>query len=162
RGRCRDEGEGLQSQTLYQRRRDRDPRTGARRRAATNRHVMASELLSTSAINRAGMIPMLFRIPSILFALVIFAVSSAHANDAYPGGPVRLIVPFAPGGLVDVMGRLLGQKLGEHLGQNFVIENRAGGGGNTGVALAQAAAPDGYTILFTSSTFLVNPALQKV
>lgn len=111
---------------------------------------------------------MMLRISSIssalafLAALVLFA-ASAHASSAgYPARPVRLIVPFAPGGLVDVMGRLLALKLGDQLGQSFVIENRAGGGGNTGVALAQAAAPDGYTILFTSSTFLVNPALQKV
>ena len=100
---------------------------------------------------------------SILAALALLAANVAHADPtAYPARPVRLIVPFAPGGLVDVMSRLLAQKLGEQFGQNFVIENRGGGGGNTGAALAQAAAPDGYTILFTSSTFLVNPALQKV
>src|SRR3954463_13124544 len=104
---------------------------------------------------------MLLRISSILAALAILAANAAHA-EPYPARPVRLIVPFAPGGLVDVMGRLLAQKLGEQLGQNFIVENRGGGGGNTGVALAQAAAPDGYNILFTSSTFLVNPALQKV
>jgi tripartite-type tricarboxylate transporter receptor subunit TctC len=100
---------------------------------------------------------------AVLAAMAIFAADAAHASSAgYPARPVRLIVPFAPGGLVDVMGRLLAQKLGDQLGQSFIIENRGGGGGNTGVALAQAAAPDGYTILFTSSTFLVNPALQKV
>src|SRR5213083_172608 len=113
-------------------------------------------------LNRIESVPMLFRIPSILAALAIFAASSAHANPSYPERPVRLVVPFAPGGVVDVMGRLLAQKLGDQLGQNFFIENRGGGAGNTGAALAQAAAPDGYTILFTSSTFLVNPALQKV
>ena len=72
--------------------------------------------------------------------------------------------------LLVAVGRLIGfavdrrgvAQLGEQLGQNFIIENRGGGAGNTGAALAQAAAPDGYTILFTSSTFLVNPALQKV
>jgi len=106
---------------------------------------------------------MLLRISSVLVALGLLAASAAHADPAgYPNRPVRLIVPFAPGGLVDVTGRLLAQKLSERIGQNFVIENRGGGGGNTGVALAQSAAPDGYTILFTSSTFLVNPALQKV
>jgi tripartite-type tricarboxylate transporter receptor subunit TctC len=106
---------------------------------------------------------MALRISSILAALAILAAGAAHADPtAYPVRPVRLIVPFAPGGLVDVMGRLLAQKLGEQFGQNFVIENRGGGGGNTGAALAQSAVPDGYTILFTSSTFLVNPALQKV
>jgi tripartite-type tricarboxylate transporter receptor subunit TctC len=106
---------------------------------------------------------MVLRISSILAAVAILAANAAYADPAaYPVRPVRLVVPFAPGGVVDVMGRLLAQKLGEQLGQNFVIENRGGGGGNTGAALAQAATPDGYTILFTSSTFLVNPALQKV
>jgi tripartite-type tricarboxylate transporter receptor subunit TctC len=106
---------------------------------------------------------MVLRISSILAAVAILAANAAHADPvSYPVRPVRLVVPFAPGGVVDVMGRLLAQKLGDQLGQNFVIENRGGGGGNTGAALAQAATPDGYTILFTSSTFLVNPALQKV
>ena len=105
---------------------------------------------------------MMLRISPILAAVAILMANAAHADPAYPARPVRLIVPFAPGGVVDVMGRLLALKLSDQLGQNFVIENRGGGGGNTGAALAQAATPDGYTILFTSSTFLVNPALQKV
>lgn len=123
---------------------------------------MAPELLSANDVNGAEKIPMMFRTAPILAVLAILAGNAAHADEKYPERPVRLVVPFAPGGVVDVMGRLLAQKLGDQLGQNFFIENRGGGAGNTGAALAQAAAPDGYTILFTSSTFLVNPALQKV
>ena len=88
-------------------------------------------------------------------------LSPAH-SETYPARSVRVVVPFQPGGVVDIMARLIFQKLSESLGQNFYIENRAGGGGNVGAAMVQAAAPDGYTILVTSSSFLVNPSVQKV
>jgi tripartite-type tricarboxylate transporter receptor subunit TctC len=87
---------------------------------------------------------------------------AAGAVDGYPSRPVKVLLPFSPGGVVDVMGRLLAQKLSDRLGQNFYVENHGGGGGNTGAAMVQAAAPDGYTILITSSSFLINPGLQKV
>jgi tripartite-type tricarboxylate transporter receptor subunit TctC len=96
----------------------------------------------------------------------VVALTLAHSVDAqggkYPDRPVKVILPFPPGGVVDVMGRLLAQKLSENLGQNFYIENQSGGSGNTGAFAAQRAAPDGYTILITSSSFLVNPGFQKV
>ena len=99
-------------------------------------------------------------------AVAVVALASGHSADAqsgkYPDRPVKVILPFPPGGVVDVMGRLLAQKLSESLGQNFYIENQGGGGGNTGAFTAQRAAPDGYTILITSSSFLVNPVFQKV
>jgi tripartite-type tricarboxylate transporter receptor subunit TctC len=96
----------------------------------------------------------------------VVALTLAHSVDAqggkYPDRPVKVILPFPPGGVGDVMGRLLAQKLSENLGQNFYIENQSGGSGNTGAFAAQRAAPDGYTILITSSSFLVNPGFQKV
>ena len=92
-------------------------------------------------------------------ALALPAPRAAHAAS-YPTRPVRVIVPFAPGGVVDIMGRLLSQKLSEALGQNFFIENVGGAGGNIGVAKAAAARPDGYTLLMTSSSFVVNPSLH--
>ena len=96
-------------------------------------------------------------------AFSVLAATVAHGETlSYPTRPVRVVVPFLPGGVVDVMGRLIAQRLSEHLGQNFYIDNRGGGGGNLGAAVVQAAAPDGYTILFTSSSFLVNPGVQKV
>jgi tripartite-type tricarboxylate transporter receptor subunit TctC len=79
--------------------------------------------------------------------------------QTYPGKPVRMIVPFAAGGPVDVVARLIGQKLSDKLGQQFVVENQVGAGGNTGMGNAAKAAPDGYTVLFVSSSFVVNPSL---
>jgi tripartite-type tricarboxylate transporter receptor subunit TctC len=77
----------------------------------------------------------------------------------YPLKSIRVIVPFAPGGPTDVIGRLVGQKLNEAWGQQFVIDNRGGAGGNIGMGLAARANPDGYTWLLVSSSFVVNPSL---
>jgi tripartite-type tricarboxylate transporter receptor subunit TctC len=74
---------------------------------------------------------------------------------------VRIIVPFAPGGPSDITARLMGMKLGEVLGQTFVVENRAGAGSNLGTLAVARSAPDGYTLLVTSSAFTVNPSLYK-
>jgi tripartite-type tricarboxylate transporter receptor subunit TctC len=83
----------------------------------------------------------------------------ADAQVTYPDRPVRLIVPFAPAGPVDVVARIIGQKLSETLGKQFFIENQAGAGGNLGMGNAAKAAPDGHTILFVSSSYVVNPSL---
>jgi tripartite-type tricarboxylate transporter receptor subunit TctC len=83
-----------------------------------------------------------------------------HAQH-YPARPVRLIVPFTPGGGVDIVARALAQKMGEGLGQSIVIDNRAGAGGAIGMELGARAAPDGYTMLIASSTITINPALYK-
>jgi tripartite-type tricarboxylate transporter receptor subunit TctC len=87
--------------------------------------------------------------------------SAAIAADDYPTKPIRFIVAFAPGGPVDVMARVVAQKLLETLRQPVVVENRAGAGGNIGSALVARSAPDGYTILVQSSAFAVNPTLYK-
>jgi tripartite-type tricarboxylate transporter receptor subunit TctC len=80
--------------------------------------------------------------------------------QAYPARPVKVIVPFAPGGQTDVIARVVSQKLSEHFGQQFVVENKSGAGGNIGIGLAAQAAADGYTLLFTDgTTFVVNPNL---
>jgi len=80
----------------------------------------------------------------------------------YPDRQVRILLPFPPGGVADVVGRLLAQKLSENTGQNFFVENRAGAAGNIGAQMVQSLPPDGYTIMLTSSSFLINPGLQKV
>lgn len=79
--------------------------------------------------------------------------------QSYPTHAVRIIVPFAPGGPPDIVARALAQKLSERLGQQFVIENLPGAGGNRGIATASRAAPDGYTLLVISTGFFVNPSL---
>jgi hypothetical protein len=79
--------------------------------------------------------------------------------QTYPTRPVRMIVPFAPGGPTDIVARLLTQKLGEHLGRQFYVENVAGAGGNLGMRAAARAAPDGYTLALVSSSYMVNPSL---
>src|SRR5436309_14694712 len=96
-------------------------------------------------------------------ALTIGAVefSRPAAAAGYPDRPVRIVVPFAPGGPSDLTARLMSVKLAEALGQTFFVENRAGAGSNLGTAMVARAAPDGYTLLVTSSAFVVNPALYK-
>lgn len=100
-----------------------------------------------------------FRILGAIAALVA-AIGLAPASAAnYPDKPVKVIVPFAAGGPTDVMARLIAQKLSESLKQQFYVENRPGAGGNIGMAEAGRAAPDGYTLLVASSSFVVNPSL---
>jgi len=86
-------------------------------------------------------------------------VASRVRAQTYPTRPVRVIVPFAPGGPADIVARLLTQKLGDHLGRQFYVENVAGAGGNLGMRAAARAAPDGYTLVLVSSSYMVNPSL---
>jgi tripartite-type tricarboxylate transporter receptor subunit TctC len=95
----------------------------------------------------------------------VFAFSAAcilaglcHAQD-WPGKPIRLVVPFAPAGPADIIARLLGQKLSEYLGQQVLVDNRAGAGGNIGAAAVAKSPPDGYTALVTTSALAVNVSL---
>lgn len=88
--------------------------------------------------------------------------SIARAQGKFPDRPITLVVPFAAGGSTDIVSRLVGQKMSELLGQNVVIENRAGAGGNTGSRGVASAPPDGYTILMgTISTHALNTAVMK-
>jgi tripartite-type tricarboxylate transporter receptor subunit TctC len=97
----------------------------------------------------------------ILFAVLGCASAIAGANN-YPARPVRIIVSVAAGGGTDTVGRSLAQKMTERLGQQFVIDNRPGGGGSIAVELTARANPDGHTLLFSSSTFVTNQLLYKV
>ena len=90
------------------------------------------------------------------------AVFAQKAAMDYPNRPVRFVVPFVPGGPMDVIGRLVGQKITAVWGQNFLIDNRAGAGGIIGTEVVAKAAPDGYTMLHTSSSHAQLPAFNKL
>jgi tripartite-type tricarboxylate transporter receptor subunit TctC len=89
------------------------------------------------------------------------AVSRIANAQTYPARPVKLIVPYAPGGPTDVCARLIAQKLSEHLGKQFYVENIAGAGGNIGTGQAAKAAPDGYTVLIAVNSHVINPTLYE-
>jgi tripartite-type tricarboxylate transporter receptor subunit TctC len=96
----------------------------------------------------------------IVVLAMLLAVPAAGLAQTYPAKPIRLIVPFAPGGGVDFIARLVGQKLGEALGQQVIVENRAGAGSAIGTEIAVRSAPDGYTLLQISPSYTINPSLQ--
>src|SRR5258708_15657447 len=93
-----------------------------------------------------------------LAALLVAGASFAQTS-AYPDRPVKMIAPFAPGGPVDVVARVLAPRLSQGFGQQFHVENHPGASGNIGTAMVAKAPPDGYTILAISSTLVVNPSL---
>lgn len=99
---------------------------------------------------------------ALTLATVVFGAVSAQAADAYPSRPIQVIVPFAGGSASDVVTRILLNRMSRELGQNFVVENRPGAGGNTGTAAAIRANPDGYTLVMsTSGPLAANRTLFK-
>jgi tripartite-type tricarboxylate transporter receptor subunit TctC len=98
------------------------------------------------------------RIPVIAFAVTATAASAQDAAH-YPNRPIRLIVPFAPGGGLDISARLIGHKLTEKWGQNVVVDTRPGAATIVGTEIASKAAPDGHTVLMITTTFAINPGL---
>lgn len=93
-------------------------------------------------------------------ALLLLAAPLSMAQ-AWPGRPIRLVVPFPPGGLIDNMARLVGSRLSQELGQPVVIDNKPGAGGNVGAAEAARATADGYTLLMASPALTISPAVYK-
>ena len=95
--------------------------------------------------------------------MLALGVTGAWAQSAasYPDKPVKVIIPFPPGGTLDKIGRMLALKVGEQLGQNFVVENRPGGNGIIGADAVAKSNPDGYTLLFNASTFVTAPMTMK-
>jgi tripartite-type tricarboxylate transporter receptor subunit TctC len=92
-------------------------------------------------------------------AAALPALSRVASAETYPSRPVHWIVSFAAGGPNDIVARIIGQYLSEHLGQQFVIENRPGAGGNVGMQSVLSAVPDGYTIAFVGPNYAINPAI---
>ncbi len=103
-----------------------------------------------------------FKWLTIALLLQACATSVTLAQPAYPAKPIRFVVPFPPGGTVDITARILQPRLSESLGQPIVIENRGGAGGAVGTEAVAKGAPDGYTFLFTLSSHTINPILYKL
>ena len=98
---------------------------------------------------------------TLLIPLALLAAPRAASADDYPTRPIRLIIPFPPGGSNDVVGRIIANQLGKNLGQQIFVDNRAGAGGVVGSDLAAKATPDGYTLLVISIAHAVDPWLYK-
>src|SRR5262245_44029373 len=95
-------------------------------------------------------------------ALVLGLCTAVAAADVYPSKPVRLIVPFPPGGSNDIVGRMIGAQLSERLGKQVIVDNRAGAGGTVGTEVAAKSPPDGYTLLVISAAYAFNTSLYKL
>ena len=97
------------------------------------------------------------------FVSTAFAQSrSTDSGQAYPAKPIRVIVPFPPGGTVDIIARLLTPRLSQEFGQQFIVDNRPGGGSSIGAELAARANPDGYTVIVVASSYAANAAIYKL
>lgn len=98
---------------------------------------------------------------AVLALCAVWGYGAAQAQDTYPARQVRMVIPFPPGGTLDMLGRDLAQKLSEQTGQSFIVENRSGGNGIIGADAVSKSAPDGYTLLFNASTFTTAPMTMK-
>jgi tripartite-type tricarboxylate transporter receptor subunit TctC len=93
--------------------------------------------------------------------LALLAIVPVATAQQYPQRPVRIVVPYPPGGTVDVVARVLAHGLGEQLGHNFIVDNRSGANGTLGSHLVARSTPDGYTLLVQASIFVINPLFLK-
>jgi tripartite-type tricarboxylate transporter receptor subunit TctC len=98
---------------------------------------------------------------TLLGGAAIMMSVAANAAEPFPTRPIRLVVPYPAGGGTDIVGRVLGQKLHESLGQPVVIDNRGGAGGTLGTAVAAKSAPDGYTLLLVPTSHVINPSIYE-
>jgi tripartite-type tricarboxylate transporter receptor subunit TctC len=97
----------------------------------------------------------------IMTAVALLAIPGPGQGQAYPTKPIRLVIPFSPGGAADVPGRIIGQHLSKSLGQQVLADNRPGAGGGIGAEVVAKAAPDGYTLLMISNTHVISRSLYK-
>jgi len=99
---------------------------------------------------------------ALLFVVISAAMilpAGVYAADAFPARPIRLIVPYPPGGGTDIVARVVGEKLGTSLGQPIVVDNRGGAGGVRGTEIVAKAVPDGYTLLLVPTSHVINPSI---
>jgi tripartite-type tricarboxylate transporter receptor subunit TctC len=99
------------------------------------------------------------RFITLVGGAVMLLHATAATAESFPTRPIRLVVPYPAGGGTDIVGRILGQKLHESLGQPIVIDNRGGAGGTIGTSLAAKSAPDGYTLLLVPTSHVINPSI---
>ncbi len=104
---------------------------------------------------------MFFRAPQCIAASLLAAASTAALAQTYPSKPIRVVVPFAPGGNVEFVVRTIAPKMAERLGQQLIIDNRPGAGGAIGTEIVARAPADGYTLLFVGSAHVINPSMIK-
>jgi tripartite-type tricarboxylate transporter receptor subunit TctC len=119
---------------------------------------------TNKAFGRSSVVPLVkpFFAAFLAAAILAFHAASAHAQTKYPNRPIRLLIPFAPGGGVDVVARIVGQKLSEKVGQPVLIESKPGAGGALAVNELMRSEPDGYTLLMTTSSHATLPMLNKL
>jgi len=98
---------------------------------------------------------------SLVLAASWAAPAGAQSAGAYPNRPVKIVVPFPPGGATDIIARVIGQKISEQMGQAVIIENKAGANGNIASEFVAKAPPDGYTLIYNTSSVALSPALYK-
>lgn len=101
------------------------------------------------------------RLAAACLAALALAAPGAFAQGSYPDKPITMVIPFPPGGPTDLVARVLAQSMSESMGQRIVVDNRAGANGNIGSGLVAKAAPDGYTILYNTSSITLSVALYK-
>ena len=96
-----------------------------------------------------------------LFVLLSLGASLGHGAEVYPTKPVRVVAPFAPGGISDVVARVMSQQLSEQFGKTFIVDNRTGAGGVVGNGIVAKAAPDGHTLLMVTPAFTILPGISR-
>ena len=101
-------------------------------------------------------------IPTLVIAMLLATPAAGFAAQSYPERPVRIVVPVPAGGGVDNMARIVGRHFNAKWGQPFVVDNRPGAGGSLGAGIVARAAPDGYTLMVSSSSYVTNAAIRKV
>ena len=105
---------------------------------------------------------LLIAVLAVVMSTATWAQTTKPGLAQYPNKPVRLIVPFSPGGTNDILARMIATHLSQTWGESFIVDNRAGGEGLIGTEIAVKAKPDGYTLLLVSSAYVMNPAVRKL